>query len=166
MSAETQLDRVLALLEDFSTAMLITHAGGETLHARPMEIADREADGTLWFITTEDSAKAHEIEHDRHAHIVCQKDHAAYLSISGHASLSENRARIAEIWKEPFRVWFPDGPKDPKIALIVFRPQRAEFWDNTGTRRLEYLWESVKAYATGKTPDLKEGEQHGVVAMR
>ena len=153
------------LLHGFSTAMLITHTSDGRLRARPMAIASLSDSCELWFITGRDSAKAHEIEQDTRVNVVCQEDHSAYVALEGRAELSENRARIAEVWRPAFRVWFPDGKDDPDVVLIRFVPERAEFWDNTGINKLAYLWESAKALVTGTTPDVKEQQQHGVARL-
>src|SRR6187549_3677109 len=98
-----QTARLRELLKGFSTAMLVTHTGEKTLHARPMAVADVTDDLDLWFVSGEDTGKVQEIAHDTHAHVVCQKDHSAYLSLSGRATLVHDRRRVAELWKESFR---------------------------------------------------------------
>ena len=143
--------------------MLVTHAGQERLRARPMAIAEVEADLCVWFITSVESAKVHEIESDTRVHLICQKDRSAYLSIEGLADLVNDRNRISEVWSEEFKVWFPGGKSDPDIVLIKVRPQRSEYWDNQGANKVAYLWEAARAYVTGTTPEIKEGEPHGVV---
>ena len=153
------------LLKQFSTAMLVTHAGLGRLRARPMAIAQVEDDCRVWFITGAESAKAHEIEADTRVHVICQNDRSAYLSLSGRAELVRDRAKVAELWREPFRVWFPGGKDDPNIELIAVRPEEGEFWDNEGFNKIKYLLESAKAYASGKTPEVVEGDQHGRVQM-
>jgi general stress protein 26 len=166
MSASSSDTRhVRELMRKFSTAMLITHGTDGELHARPMVIADVTEDCALWFVTGEASAKVHEIAFDTRANVVCQKDHSAYLSAAGTASLERDRRRIAELWHESFRVWFPEGKDDPNLVLIFFRPYRAEFWDNTGLNKIAYLWDAARAYVSGKPPHVREGEAHGVVAL-
>ena len=86
--------------------------------------------------------------------------HSACANPSIHVA---TRAKVAELWKEPFRVWFPGGREDPDIALIAVEPERAEYWDNSGFHKLQYLWEAAGAYVTGDTPKVEEGEQHGVL---
>src|ERR1700750_234953 len=85
-----QREHFLKLLRQFSTAMLVTHAEGHRLRARPMAIAQVADDGTLWFITGLETAKAHEIEVDTDVHVVCQDDHSAYLSLAGTARLVQD----------------------------------------------------------------------------
>ena len=153
------------LLKQFNTAMLVTHAGEGRLRARPMVVAQVEDDGRVWFITGAETAKTHEIEADTRVHIICQNDRSAYLSLSGRADLVRDRAKAAELWQEPFRVWFPGGKDDPNIELIVVRPEEGEFWDNEGFNKVKYLFESAKAHVSGKTPEVAEGEQHGRVRL-
>ena len=130
-----------------------------------MAFAQIEDSGRAWFITSIDTAKGHEIESDTRVHLVCQDDHSAYLSLSGRASLDRNRAKIEEVWKEPFKVWFPGGKDDPEIALIAVTLDEAEFWDNQGQNKIRYLFETTKAYFTGTTPATKEGDQHAFVKL-
>lgn len=54
---------------------------------------------------------------------------------------------------------------DPDIELIAVRPERGEFWDNTGAKRFKYLWEATKAYMAGTTPDADDGDMHGKVRL-
>ncbi len=163
--SDSGTERIRDLVKTFSTAMLITHRDDGGLHARPMAIADVAEDCTLWFVTGKSGGVAAEVAGDHAAHVVCQKDHSAYLSIAGTAALAQDRARVDELWREPFRVWFPGGKDDPNLVLISFRPERAEYWDNTGFNKIAYLWEAARAYVTGDTPAVKEGEQHGEVRL-
>lgn len=160
-----QREHLYKLLKQFSTAMLVTHAGLGKLRARPMAIAQIEDDGRVWFITGAESAKSHEIELDTHVHIICQNDRSAYLSLSGRAELVRDRAKVAELWQEPFRLWFPGGREDPSIELIAVRPEEGEFWDNEGFNKIKYLFQAAKACATGTKPEVTEGAQHGCVRL-
>jgi general stress protein 26 len=151
------------LLKNFKTAMLVTRGPDESLRARPMAVARVDADGGVWFITAADSAKVHEMEVDQNVHIVCQDDHSAYLSLGGRAELRTDAHLIDQLWQEPFRVWFPGGRDDPNIALIRVHPHQGEYWDSGGFLKIKYLFESARAYATGTTPEMEDGEQHGRV---
>ena len=164
-TTSAQIEKVRDLLKSFSTAMLITHDSGGTLHARPMAVADITESCDLWFITNDQSDKVYEIGRDTRAHVVCQRDHSVYLSVAGTASLVRDLSRIEEVWKEPFRVWFPEGTADPHLILIHITPDRAEYWDNQGLNQVSYLWEAAIAYVTSETPRVVEGEKHGIVNL-
>jgi general stress protein 26 len=162
---EDELQKVYHLLKSFDTAMLVTHTGGAA-RGRPMAIARVEPDGDLWFFTGRDTSKTHEIEANPDVLIVCQNDHTRYLSVSGTASIVADRARAAELWRETYRPWFPQGVDDPNLVLISVRIREAEFWDNQGVQAIRYLMEAAKAYATATRPQVREGEQHGKVSVR
>ncbi len=144
--------------------MLVTHTGPDGFHARPMALAEVEDDGRVWFITSADTAKVHEIEMDSHVHIVAQSG-STFLSLTGRASLIGDREKISQLWSEPYRVWFPKGKTDPDIELISVRPERGEYWDSGGTKGVKYLWEATKAYVSGSTPDADDGDLHGKVRL-
>ncbi len=162
---DEQHDHFISLLKRFHTAMLVTLSGERGLHARPMAIARVEDDGHLWFLTGVDTAKVHEIEHDSHVFLTAQDGDSAFLSVEGRATLIGDRAKIADLWREPFRVWFPGGKDDPNIELISVRPERGEFWDSTGLNRCKYFWQATRAYLSGITPDIDEGDQHAKVQL-
>ena len=143
--------------------MMVTREPDGGLRTVPMAVAHVEDSGRVWFITSRDSGKAHDLESDSRVQLIFSDDSANYLTVTGTGVLSADRAKINELWKEPFKVWFPAGREDPSIALIAVEPARAEFWDNSGLLKLQYLWEAVHAYASGEKAQVREGEQHGVL---
>ena len=154
--------KLVSLLKEFSTAMLITHQEGYSLRARPMAIAQVDDDGRVWFLSGEDTEKVHEIIRDTHVHLALQKDRSIYLSINGRATLIHDRAKVEELWQESFKVWFPEGKDDPNLVLISVQPEDAEYWDNHGFKKVKYLLQAAAAYVTGKTPEV-EKDEHGLI---
>ena len=158
-------EHLFKLLKQFNTAMLVTRGDEDHLRVRPMAIAQVEDNGQIWFVTSADTAKAHEVEHDSRVHIVCQNDHRAYLSIGGRAQLSHDRVKLGQVWNEMMRVWFPAGKEDPNVVLIAVTPDMGEFWDNAGVHKFKYLFESARAYVTGTKPEIEEGEEHALLRL-
>ena len=164
MSNETDREKFYGLLKGFNAVVLITHLG-ERLDARPMAVARVEPDCDLWFITGADTDKAREIAENPRVHVVAQHERDTFVSLAGTARLLHDPAKIRELWKEPYRVWFPDGPEDPNIRLIHLAAEAGEFWDNAGANKAKYLLQAAKAYATGSTPKVNEGDQHGEMKL-
>lgn len=158
-------EKVAELLQSFHTAMLVTHGGGDTLHARPMEIARTGPDCQVWCFTGSTSVKTEEIRQDQEVLLTFQRDHQKYLTLTGTAHLIRDREKMAELWQEPFRVWFPGGVQDPDLTLVQIIPRHAEYWDNSGLQGVRYLYEAAKAYVTGTKPEIPEGGIHGQVAL-
>lgn len=157
--------KIHSLLASFDTAMLIS-SSGKLLHARPMAIASLDDSSDLWFITSEQTEKIEEILAHPDVHVTCQRDHSAYVSLSGTASISRDKSKIKELWKESFRVWFPKGVEDQSIVLISFKPNQGEYWDNRGMNGIKYIYQAITAYVSGSTPAVKDGEQHGTVVLK
>ena len=49
------------LIDDFDTAMLVTHSSGAGMHARPMAVAQLKPDADTYFVTSIDAPKIAEI---------------------------------------------------------------------------------------------------------
>lgn len=162
---EDQIEKVYNVLKDFSTVMLTTTTDERHFHARPMAVAQVDSNCDSWFFTDRSSPKVDEIRHDQHVLLTCQKDHSQYLALTGIAELVTDKAKAAELWKESFKVWFPDGVEDPNLLVVRVRAERAEYWDNSGAEGIRYLYEATKAYLSGTRPNIKEGEQHGKVNL-
>jgi general stress protein 26 len=159
---------VYEILNDFTTVMVITfdaESSSSNLHARPMNIARLDPDGTLWFVTAIDSPKIDEAESPPVGHVVAQSS-ARYLSIAGMFSVTRERAALERVWSKANEVWFPEGLDDPRVCLLGFHPTHAEFWDVSGTKGLSFAYEAAKALLTGKAIENQDDpEQHGEVRM-
>jgi general stress protein 26 len=70
-----------------------------------------------------------------------------------------------DLWKAPFKVWFPGGPEDPEVALVAVQLMDAEYWDNRGMNKLDYLFEAAKAYVKGQKPEVPGVDQHAKTAL-
>ncbi|MBA2319924.1 MAG: pyridoxamine 5'-phosphate oxidase family protein [Deltaproteobacteria bacterium] len=151
------------LLQKFDTGMLTTTAVDGSFHARPLRVAAAEDDGGLWFATSASSGKVDEIQADQTCGVTFQSTGGLYLAFTGTASVVTDRAKIAELWAEPMRVWFPDGPDDPDIALLRVALDKGEYWDNDGVSGLKYLFRAAKAYVSGNRPETDPPDEHGVV---
>lgn len=163
--SESQIEKLRAQLQGFGTVVLITQGENAAGHSRPMAVARVDENCDLWFFTGEHSAKVKEIDADSRAQVICQDGWTSCVILVGHVVLVRDRARIRELWKPAFKVWFPDGADDPNLVLIHFTGEQAEYWDNTGANRFTYLYQSIKAAVQGTTPEIKEGEQHGKVML-
>jgi general stress protein 26 len=142
------------LLRQFDTATVITRSRTGELHGRPMAVAEAGLDGTLWFITSVDSTKVLEIRDDSRAMISLQSS-SRFVTMNGHFELVADREKVAQLWKESYRIWF-NGQGDPEIVLLRFTPFDAEYWDSAGARGIKHAFEAAKAYLKGQTIDPAE----------
>jgi general stress protein 26 len=98
----------------------------------------------LYFLTRKDDEKLRELERRQDVSVVMQRADQ-YLSISGRARLIDNAGLVEELWSLSARIWFPQGPGDPNLALLYVEPVYAESWDRSGIRKLEFWWAAGKA---------------------
>ncbi len=144
----------LELLREFETATVITRTRSGELHGRPMAVAQVDDDGNLWFITGVDSTKVLEVRDDSRAMVSLQSARR-FVTINGHFELVADRAKVAALWQDAFRLYF-DGQGDPEIVLLRFTPFEAEYWDNAGAHGVKHAFEAAKAYLKGQKIDPSE----------
>lgn len=149
------------LLEAFDTAMFMTRHG-EALHARPMAVAGVEGTSCVWLATSLGSPKVDELRRDPRVSLTFQSERGRYVALSGSAELVTDRPKIHSLWKDAWRVWFPEGKDDPLLALVRIVVDDAEFWDDAGSRGVRHAFEAVKALASRDRPEPVPGE-HGRV---
>jgi general stress protein 26 len=127
---EDSVQKLSELIRGIKVAMLTTVDDDGCLRSRPMQTLNQEFDGTLWFFTEANSAKVHELEHDRHVNLSYAKpDDNKYVSVSGKASVVRDQAKMRELWSPIQKAWFPKGLDDPNLALMRVDVEKAEYWD-------------------------------------
>lgn len=155
-------EKVWELIKDIKFALLVTHADSDRMSARPMAAMQDDFEGTLWFFTSITSPKTQEIERNPHV-LLSYADTGSnnYVSVQGTAEISRDKELVKRLWKEPARVWFPDGVDDPEIAVLRVDADSAEYWDAPSSK-LVHLYGYVKARVTGEPP---KGGENKIVAF-
>jgi general stress protein 26 len=114
-----------------------------------MSLAQLDAKtATAWFISSVDAARTRALELAPRVQLVCQSS-AVHLSVSGHATLVRDAAKLEELWSEPLRAWFPDGKESADLTLVRVELGEGEFWDQSGSRGLTFIFDAAKAWLTG-----------------
>lgn len=131
-------------LNDFDVAMLVTRTQDGDLRSRPMAVAGAQDGGGVYFATSLDTEKVDEVEDFAQVNVSAQKK-GVYLSASGKAEVVRDEAKIKELWSDTWRVWFPEGPQDPKLTLLHVQPSQGEYWDMRGTDALRFVLEAGRA---------------------
>jgi general stress protein 26 len=157
-------EKVAELVDSARICMLTTMTADGQHVSRPMALQDVEFDGDLWFFAMADSAKAAEIRRHPQVNVGFSDDkHQAWVSISGAATLVQDRAKMEELWAAPLKVWFSDGLDTPGITLVKVQAETAEWWEASSSRA-KRLVGAVRAAVTGdpdKVPADNRTEQLG-----
>jgi general stress protein 26 len=144
-------DRAWELMKKIGFAMLVTR-DGEKLRARPMSAyLDRDAN-SIFFLSDVRRHKDDEIAANPNVNLsFADASDQKYVSVSGTATVSNDRAKIKELFTTTAKAWW-DSAEDPNIRVLKFTPDEAEFWDSPGTV-ISYV-KMAAAAVTGTRPDI------------
>ena len=114
--------------------------------------ADPDEDA-LWFITAAGTDLVESVEGGakKAVHAVGDGDGQLYARIEGKLELSNDKAKLDEIWNAVASSWFEDGKQDEDVRLLKLKLSTAEVWATTGG--LGFLYEVAKSKVTGAKPD-------------
>ena len=133
-------------------AMMTTTHGG-SLVSRPMGSHAEEEAHAIYFIASLDSEVTSDIGASPAVNLGYVDDsNGNYLSVSGNARVSQDRAKLKEIWTAWAQAWLPEGPDGADVALITVTPGEATFWDTTSSKIISTV-KTLTAAVTGSPPD-------------
>lgn len=158
MSHHNDQKRVWDLIDSIRFAMLVTHDGqGDELRARPMHAHGRREEDAIYFLTDRRHDKDDEIQiNDNVCLAFADTGGQRYLSITGTATVLDDRDRVHALW-EAGNVAFWDDEDDPNIRVLRVRPSTAEFWDSPG--KIVTSVKMAAAALTGSKPKLGENRK-------
>ena len=162
---KTELQKFYDMVENIETAMMTTRRADGHLQSRAMANQKWAPGADLWFVTREGTEKLADLAHDSHVNLSYYKDsNREWVSASGIATVSTDRAKIRELYAPDWKVWFAEegDPRhgtadDPRIVLIGVTVHAAVFLEINKPRPV-LLYEMVKGWLTGTEPEL--GEMH------
>ena len=159
------LDQLYALIDDIEIAMMTTRRPDGHLRSRAMATQRPAAGADLWFVTSQGCAKLAELAQDPHVNLAYHRDsNHEWVSVSGTAAISTDRAKIRELYAPDWKMWFgSEGdprhgtPEDPRVVLIGVTVHAAEFLDVTKPQPM-VLFEMAKGWLTGTPAEI--GDMH------
>lgn len=166
-NAEKSIDKrehLVRVLKDFDTAMLFTHTSDGQMRGRPMGFAEVESDGNLYFATALSNAVVAEIAADPRVAASVQGK-VKWASLSGKARVNKDRALIHRLWRDSWKLWFPQGKDDPNLCLIEFDASEGEYWDNTGATGVQFVLRATKAFFKSEQPDMRDLDENAKVRL-
>ena len=151
LSHDESMQEIGKIIKGVKFAMVTTQNAEGHLHSRPLTTQEADFSGDIWFIGSKDSGSVADIKaHERVNVSYSDTDKGTYVSVSGAATLPEDRAKLEELWSDFYKAYFPQGIDDPNIQLIKVEASGAEFWEGNG--KVRSLFQMARAAVTGKTP--------------
>ena len=159
---DAAFEKLKEMATDIQFCMFCTIGYSGTISSRPMTTNDVDKEGNIWFFTNKLSEVSIEADQKKDVCLAyaCPAKND-YLSVTGVASIVMDKTKIKELWKDAYKVWFPNGLNDPDLALIKVTPVNAEYWDSSCSQMV-ILFSMLKAKLSGS--QYKEGE-HGKLRL-
>jgi general stress protein 26 len=153
------------LIDGIEIAMFTTRRPDGRLVSRPMATQARAAGADLWFVTDASTFKLDELEQEPQVNLAYYNQKSReYVSVSGLARISNDRAKIAELYRPDWKAWFGGDsnesgtPDDPRITLIGVDVESAVYLKVDKPRPVIF-YEVVKGMLTGGTPNVGETQR-------
>lgn len=151
-----KLEKLVQLLHEFDTGMLVTRTAFGHITARPMTLQDPRPDRALWLVSYEDTSSVENIKNSSHVNLSFRRSSdQAWASIAATAVLNRNREQIDNLWQDSWSIWLKGDEQRTResIVLIELEPYQIDFWEPE-KGKLGQLFELAKAQFTDSTPAL------------
>jgi general stress protein 26 len=153
--AEVQ-DRIWELADKIDFCMFTTW-NGERQRSRPLSARVRRDEHAFYFLVDEEGHKNEEVDKYPYVSLAWSDTKSnKYVVVSGRAEVSNDRAKIKELWTDFDKAWWEDE-NDPSIRLITVTPEDGELWDSPN--RAVAMAKMAVAAVTGASPDFGDNAQ-------
>ena len=163
MATGKKLEELYELIDGIDVATMTTRRADGRLVSRPMQTQDVDDEFDLWFVTSIETDKLDELAYDPHVNLAYyDPDSREWVSVSGTARLTRDRATIERLWDKSWRIFFgmedevrDGGPQDPRLVLIEVDVDSVVYMKSELSlpRR---LFEVAKSFVTGEAAELGE----------
>lgn len=144
------------LIKDIKFGMFChRHADGR-LHAQPLTTQNRSIDdkGMLYFFVSRATGLGQRVQTDGNVCVTyADLKEDTWVSVSGTARASDDRALKERLFNPIVKAWFPGGVTDPNLELVEVQIEHAEYWDIEESKMTQLL-KMAKAAVTGNPPEM------------
>ncbi len=156
MTEAEAVDTVWDLAKSIDFCMFVTW-DGERQRARPLSARPNREEGRIYFLVDVAGEKDDQIAEFPKVTMAFADIRAHdYVSITGTAAVTNDRAKIGELWSSADEAWW-DSAEDPSIRLLTVEPDDAELWK--GPNRLLAGAKMLTAAVTGAKVDFGENRK-------
>ncbi|MES2850797.1 MAG: pyridoxamine 5'-phosphate oxidase family protein [Bacteroidota bacterium] len=128
------------LSEGIGTCMFCTKLQSPPFHTRPMSVSKVDEDGKFWFMSSAESDKNMEIQHNDFVQLVFSDPSGSrFMSVYGEADILTDNKSIDEAWVPIAKAWFKEGKETPYLTVIKVHPQYAYYWDTKDGKMISLL---------------------------
>jgi general stress protein 26 len=164
MSSPEHKSLIWNLIKNIKVGMLTTIDSVEkdSLHARPMSLVQDVYNNTIYFFTSKSSSKVYEVKNGKKevGLTFSNPSTQVYVSLSGHAKVTQDKELIKKYWNEGVAAWFPNGMDHEEVAILEVRIYKGEHW-NADENKIIQLFEFAKAKINDEVPNVGVHEKFG-----
>lgn len=146
---DQQREQVAEIMRATRIAVLTYEDEQGRLVSTPMGTQDLEDPATVWFITRRSSEKVDAITARPRVNVSYSSD-KGWVSLSGTATVSDDRAKLEELWDPSASAVMDGGPDDPDSVLLRIDGDTAQLWESPG--RVGALLQMAKGLVSDDTP--------------
>lgn len=159
MSKQDNIDRAQDIVKDIKFAMMSTVNSKGDLHAWPMTTRETSFGAKeIWFIGDKKSDVYKDIQDNEKVGLTySSQDAKNYVSVSANAELSDDKAKLEELWTPMDNAFFEHGIEDENVQLIKVVPHGVECWVS-GSSTVNMFKMAAAALQDGKAAE-NVGEQ-------
>ena len=162
MADKTPKDLTAEIMRQTRIATLTYVDDAGRLVSTPMGTQDFEDPGTVWFITELDTDKVAAIRRRPEVNVAYASD-TGWVSLAGTAVISEDRAKLEELWDPTVSAYMKGDAQTPNNGLIQVTADTAEYWESPG--RAAMLVHLVKGLVTDDRAQDEDDDSSGVVQL-
>lgn len=151
------IKKLKELSESAKFCMFCTDLETLPIATRPMGLRETDAEGNMWFLSSDESNKNFEIKEDNRVQLFFMNNGSSeYLSVYGKAFIYKDKSTIEEKWTPIANAWFEEGKEDPKVTVIRVTPDETYYWDTKAGKLVSFL-SFAAAAITGTKTDNSDG---------
>jgi general stress protein 26 len=140
--AKTSMKKISKMMKGLDYCMLNTVTGRGVPSGRPMSNNHQvDYDGTSYFFTWSKSPMIREIKKNPN---VCLSfiesklmKKRTFISVTGKAKLTTDRAAMEEHWSKDLEIWFEDGLDTKGIIMIEVKAKHLKYWQGSEEGELD-----------------------------
>ena len=152
---DDQLGTVTEIMRETDVAVLTYVSQSGDLVSTPMATQEFEHPGTTWFITQRSTDKVTALGADPRVNVSYHSE-AGWVSLSGTARVSEDRAKLRELWDAGAEAFLPGSPDDEENVLLQVDGATAEYWESPG--KVTAAVQLVKGLLSDARPDMGDND--------
>ncbi|MES2997015.1 MAG: pyridoxamine 5'-phosphate oxidase family protein [Verrucomicrobiota bacterium] len=153
LHSKEAVEKLQSLVGSCSTCLFGTALGTIPIHVIPMQVQEVDDHGNLWLFSGADSMHNGHLANDPRVQMFfTNHNDGEYLTVSGHAVISHDRAKIGKLWDPTVEAWFPDGKEDPNVTLLCVSPTDVHYWASKHGKFVS-LVKMAGAAISGNPPD-------------